>query len=142
LQRKLPLIPARTAFSWAHVDDIARGHVRAMEGGRVGESYIICGPAHTLVDALNIAEGITGVPAPRIHVPPTLMQALAGLLGVVVRVVPVPAEYSAEYLRVNAGVTYLGNNAKARRELGYDPRPLRDGLAETLQHELELLGKA
>jgi len=56
--------------------------------------------------------------------------------------VPVPDEYSAEYLRVNAGTTYLGDNAKARRELGYAPRPLRDGLAETLQHEMRLLGKA
>ena len=50
--------------------------------------------------------------------------------------------YTAEYLRVHAGTTYIGSNAKARREFGYDPRPLHDGLAETLQHELQLLGKA
>ncbi|HLY29456.1 MAG TPA: NAD-dependent epimerase/dehydratase family protein, partial [Ktedonobacterales bacterium] len=30
LQRKLPLLPEKTAFSWAHVDDIARGHILAM----------------------------------------------------------------------------------------------------------------
>jgi len=35
----------------------------------------------------------------------------------------------AEYLRVNAGPTYIGDNAKARRELGYNPRPLKEGLA-------------
>ena len=142
LQRKLPLVPSRTAFCWAHVDDIARGHISAMERGRVGESYIIAGPPHTLVDALNIAQRITGVPAPRIHMPPAAMKATAGLMSVVERVVPVPDDYSAEYLRENAGTTYLGSNAKARRELDYDPRPLRDGLAETLQHELRLLGKA
>ena len=46
----------------------------------------------------------------------------------------------AEYLRVIAGVTYIGNNAKAVRELGYNPRPLQVGLAETMQHEMRLLG--
>ncbi len=142
LQRKLPMIPTRTAFCWAHVDDIARGHILAMERGRPGESYIIAGPPHTLVDALQLAVSITGVPGPRIHVPPAGMKATAALMSVVERAVPVPDEYSAEYLRVNAGTTYLGDNAKARRELGYAPRPLRDGLAETLQHEMRLLGKA
>jgi nucleoside-diphosphate-sugar epimerase len=52
----------------------------------------------------------------------------------------VPADYSAEYLRINAGVTYIGDNSKARRELSYSPRPLREGLAETLRHEMQLLG--
>ena len=46
----------------------------------------------------------------------------------------------AERLRDVAGVTYLGNNGKARGELGFDPRPLEDGLRETLQHEMGLLG--
>jgi len=43
-------------------------------------------------------------------------------------------------LRVTSGVTYLGDNAKARRELGFDPRPLEVGLRETLLHEMHLLG--
>jgi len=43
-------------------------------------------------------------------------------------------------LRINAGVTYLGDNAKARRELGYDPRPLDEGLPPTLLDEMALLG--
>ncbi len=45
-------------------------------------------------------------------------------------------------LRINAGVTYIGDNSKARRELGYHPRPLRDGFAQTLRHEMRLLGMA
>lgn len=140
LQRKLPMIPAKTAFCWAHLDDVARGHILAMERGRPGESYIIAGPMHTLVEALDLAEQICGVPAPRIHVPPILMKAMAATMGLVAKVRPVPDMYSKEYLRVNAGTTYLGSNAKARRELGYDPRPLREGLAETLRHEMRLLG--
>lgn len=140
LTRRLPLVPRRTAYSWAHVDDIALAHVRAMEGGAAGESYIIAGPTHTLADALQIAEGITGVPAPRLHAPPAAMKALARAAGVVERLAPVPENYSAELLRASAGVTYIGDNAKARRELGYSPRPLHEGLGETLHHEMRLLG--
>ncbi len=140
LRRKLPAIPARTDFSWAHVDDIARGHILAMEAGTPGASYIIAGSQHTLVDALNIAEGITGVPAPRFHIPPAAMKGIAMMMSVVERAMPVPPNYSAEYLRVGAGTTYIGDNTKARRELGYAPRPLEEGLRETLHHEMALLG--
>lgn len=140
LHRKLPAIPARTDFSWAHVDDIARGHILAMEAGTPGESYIIAGPEHTLADALDIAARITGITAPRFHIPPAAMKGIAALMGVVGRVLPVPPSYSAEYLRVGAGTTYIGDNTKARRALGYTPRLLEEGLRETLHHEMALLG--
>lgn len=139
LQGKLPIVPARTAFSWVHVEDIARGHILAMEKGVVGESYIIGGPNHTFVEVLHVAETITGVAAPRTTVSPVMMKAMAALMGLVEKAVSVPQEYSSEGLRVSAGATYLGNSAKAKRELGYNPRPLKEGLTETLQHELRLL---
>ncbi len=140
LRRKLPAIPAHTDFCWAHVDDIARGHILAMEAGAPGESYIIAGPEHTLVDAMEIAERITGIPAPRFHIPSAAMKGIATMMGVVGKVLPVPPHYSAEYLRVGAGTTYIGDNTKARRELDYVPRPLEEGLRETLHHEMALLG--
>ncbi|HNE06495.1 MAG TPA: NAD-dependent epimerase/dehydratase family protein, partial [Anaerolineales bacterium] len=43
LKGRLPMLPRQTAMSWAHVDDIVHGHILAMEKGKVGESYIICG---------------------------------------------------------------------------------------------------
>jgi nucleoside-diphosphate-sugar epimerase len=76
--RKLQIIPLRSAYCWAHVDDIARGHILAMEQGRMGESYIIAGPPHTLVEALQLAQDVTGIPAPRLRVPPWTLHALAG----------------------------------------------------------------
>jgi len=48
---------------------------------------------------------------------------------------PLPTMLTPEALRVLAGVTYLGSNAKARAELGYAPRPLAEGLRQTLAHE-------
>jgi nucleoside-diphosphate-sugar epimerase len=140
LRRRLPLVPLVTAYCWAHVEDVARGHVLAMERGRAGESYIIAGPPHTLAEALEIAERITGVPAPRLRVPPGPLKAAARLARWVERVFPLPAGYTAEDLEVMAGVTYLGSNAKAARELGYAPRSLEEGLRETLLEELRRLG--
>jgi nucleoside-diphosphate-sugar epimerase len=43
---------------------------------------------------------------------------------------------------VAAGVSYLGDNAKARRELGYEPRSLEAGLRITLEHEMRLPTKS
>ncbi|HEX5692634.1 MAG TPA: NAD-dependent epimerase/dehydratase family protein, partial [Roseiflexaceae bacterium] len=139
LQRKLPMIVRQSAFAWAHVDDIARGHILAMQRGKPGESYIIGGQIATFEDAIELAEQVTGVPAPRLRLNPGVVKLLSKVMGVVEKAVPVPEEYSAEYLRINAGVTYLGDNGKARRELGYNPRPLAEGLAETLRHEMALL---
>jgi nucleoside-diphosphate-sugar epimerase len=38
------------------------------------------------------------------------------------------------------GTTYPDDKAQARRELGYAPRPVRAGLAETLEDEMKTLG--
>jgi nucleoside-diphosphate-sugar epimerase len=133
LRRRLPFAPARTAYCWGHVDDTAHAHIEAMERGRIGETYIIAGPPHTLIEFFEIAEELTGVPAPKIRVPPGMMRATAALSRLLENFVTLPELYSSESLRETAGVTYLGDNSKARRELGYNPRPLREGLAETLK---------
>jgi nucleoside-diphosphate-sugar epimerase len=140
LQGRQPFMPEGTAFCWAHVDDIAAAHRLAMDKGRPGETYIIAGAPHHLTEFFALAQAITGVPAPRLRLAPGLIKATAALMGLIEKVLPVPESFTAEYLRVNAGTTYWGDNAKARRELGYNPRPLRDGMEETLRHEMRLLG--
>ncbi len=134
------MLPKRTAYCWGHIDDMARAHLLAMEKGRPGETYIIAGPPHSLTEAFEIAESITGVPAPKRHISPATMR----FLSAVAKTFGLLAFWSdndlAETLRVGAGATYLGSHAKARRELDFRPRALEDGLRETLQHEMQLLG--
>lgn len=132
LNGKLPMVPDKTAYCWAHVDDTARGHIQAMERGKVGESYFLTGPIHTLFDALQIAESITGIKAPRLKAAPGMLLALSSLMSLVEKVIPISGQYSSETLRVSAGATYLGTSAKAERELGFTVRPLAEGLRETL----------
>jgi len=141
LRKRLPLIPKISAYCWAHVDDIAQGHLLAMEKARPGSTYIIAGPGHALTEAFEIAAAITGIRAP-LSVPPVMLKITAGFSWFVERFVPLPEMYSSESLRVQAGVTYLGNNEKAKNELGYAPRPLNEGLKQTLTYELQQLHKS
>ena len=137
LQGNLPMLPRETAFCWAHVEDIADGHILAMDKGRVGESYFICGEPYTLYDAYLLASQVSGKKEP-MAVSPKLMEVMSVLVKPFDAILP--ESYTSEGLRITAGVTYLGDNSKAKRELGYDPRPLKDGWAETVRHEMSLLG--
>ncbi|MBI4258417.1 MAG: NAD-dependent epimerase/dehydratase family protein, partial [Thaumarchaeota archaeon] len=139
LRREVMAIPYDTAYCWAHVDDTARGHIQAMEKGRSGEAYIIAGPVHTVIEAMEIAEKITGIPAPKRRLKPRFLKTMATLMALLEKIYPVPETYSSEYLRTVAGVTYLGNSDKARKELDFSPRPLEEGLRETLLHETKVL---
>jgi len=140
LKGQLPMMPKYTAFCWAHVDDIARGHIQAMEKGVPGQNYFLCGPMHTFTEAMHMASKISGVPQPRMQVSPGMMRAMAAFMSVIEKVVPLPESYTGEGLRIVSGVTYIADNSKARHELDFDPRPLEVGLRETLEHEIELLG--
>ena len=140
LRSRLPVTPQRTAFCWAHVEDTAAAHRLAMERGRLGESYIVAGQVHTFREVFELAERLTGIPAPRIHPSPSAMKAMAAFMKFLGALIPLPSAYSAESLQIMAGTTYIGDNRKARRELGFAPRSLEEGLGETLQYEMERLG--
>jgi nucleoside-diphosphate-sugar epimerase len=140
LRRTLPIRPHGAAVCWGHVDDTAHGHVLAMEQGRPGESYILAGPPHTLEEALEIAEEITGIRRPWLRPPAVLLRAMAAAASVVERLIPLPQIYAAETLRLAAGATYLASGEKAQQELGFRARALEDGLRETLLHEMAMLG--
>jgi len=51
------------------VDDVAIGHVRAMERGRIGERYILGNKNLSLREIFDILSRLTGRPAPRLKVP-------------------------------------------------------------------------
>src|SRR5256886_1261981 len=70
LDRKMPAY-LDTGLNWVHVRDVAIGHIRAAEKGRIGERYIL-GNAEgnwTMQQTFAVLAEITGVPAPRIRIP-------------------------------------------------------------------------
>ncbi|MFW5947529.1 MAG: hypothetical protein ACOCUW_03465, partial [Gemmatimonadota bacterium] len=139
LRRRLPVIP-RQGGCWSLVDDIARGHILAMERGVTGRSYNLAGECRMWNDILALAEEITGIAPPRWVLPTWLAQLASWLMRPVAAVAPLPSTYHPETLRVAAGATYFATDARARRELGWRPRPLREGLEVTLRAEMKALG--
>jgi len=134
---QLPMLPRKTAQCWAHVDDIVQGHILAMEKGKIGESYIICGEYFETLEAFKLAAKVAGKRPPA-AAPPEMMK----IMSLLVKPLDawLPDEYTSEGLRIIAGVTYVGDNSKAKRELGYNPRPVSEGWAETVRYEMKLLG--
>ena len=137
LKGQLPMLPSKAGNCLAHVDDIVHGHILAMEKGKPGEAYILTGECHTLADIFKLASELTGKRMPMIA-PAWIFSVLSVLVSPFDKFLP--PTYTSEGLRVIAGVTYMGNCSKAKRELGYNPRPFREGWGKTLRHEMKLLG--
>lgn len=131
------MLPSQTTLCWGYVDDIVQGHILAMEKGKIGESYIIAGEPYEVVEAFKLASQITGKRAPGV-VSYKMMKTLSKLVKPFDSILP--ETYTSEGLREIAGPTYMGDNSKAKRELGYNPRPFREGWEQTLHHEMKLLG--
>ncbi|MDG5761212.1 NAD-dependent epimerase/dehydratase family protein [Natronococcus sp. A-GB1] len=139
LKGDLPMIPRGHYAPWDHVGDIADGHLRAMDHGESGETYIIAGEPRDAVDVYECAEEITGVPTPRV-VSPKVFGALGKVMSVVEKVVTPPEGFEAEGLRFFAGGRWPADNSKATEELGIAHRPLEEGLRDYFEWEMEQQG--
>ncbi|MBK9926780.1 MAG: NAD-dependent epimerase/dehydratase family protein [Anaerolineales bacterium] len=137
LKGQLPMVPTQTELCWAHVDDTVEGHILAMEKGKIGESYMICGKPYKVADMFILASKVAGKRAPMVA-PHQLVKALSVIASPFDSFLP--ETYTSEGLRIIAGVTYIGDNSKAKRELGYDPRPVSTGWPDIIRHEMSLLG--
>ena len=58
-----------TGMNLIDVEDVALGHVRAMERGRIGERYILGNQNLMFRDICQMLSQLTGVPAPRVRLP-------------------------------------------------------------------------
>jgi dihydroflavonol-4-reductase len=121
------------------VDDIAEGHLLAAERGRVGESYILAGPTFEWKPLTESWEDLTGIPAPRLWMPDSvvgLMQTLVGAL----EGAGFHQEFSAEGLGTIRDYTFWATAAKATRELGWQARSRDETSRAVLGYEITRLG--
>jgi dihydroflavonol-4-reductase len=122
-----------TGLNMVHVDDCAAGHLLAYDKGRIGERYILGGENMTLKAILTEIAEITGGRPPWIKVPPEAV---------------LPVAYAAQaWAWMTKGreplVTVVGvrlakkphvfRTDKAKDELGYAPRPAREGLIDAVE---------
>lgn len=133
-QPPFPFLPAPTTMmTYAHVEDVAEGHVLAAEKGRIGESYILAGTAVPLGEMVDFWARLTGKRPPTFHIPAVVLRSLMPLVKQVGQVIHLPQTFSAEAMAAS-GTTYIAQADKARAELGWHGRSLHRGMLEALGH--------
>jgi dihydroflavonol-4-reductase len=120
-----------TSLNLVHVDDVAAGHVAALERGRIGELYILGGENVSLANMLAEIARLIGRRPPRLRIPRAAVVPVA-----------LAAETIARFTRREPFVTLDGlrmakhhmvfASAKAERELDYRARPFGEGLADSI----------
>jgi nucleoside-diphosphate-sugar epimerase len=132
---RLPLIAfGDLGVSAVHRDDVADGILAALEKGRPGEEYVLGGDIVRLRDILNTAADVLGRKRPRGDLPTGVVRGIAPVGGVVGPLLGYPPNIH-EVITASDGVTYWATSDKAKAELGYDPRPLAQGLRDTFAAE-------
>jgi dihydroflavonol-4-reductase len=120
-----------TGLNLAHVDDVAAGHIAALERGRIGERYILGGDNVFLADMLADIANIVGRRPPKLKLPRTMLYPLAYGAELLASVRGVAPFITMDGLRMAAHHMFF-DDSKARRELGYVSRPYREGLADAI----------
>lgn len=117
--------------NYGFIDDVAEGHLLALRHGRVGERYLLGGENVSLKQLFRLIDELTG--KRHRQIPIFRPGALLFAWGQRKR-----AEWFGVYPTITPGwvrtflVDWSFSCAKAERELGYRPTPLRDGLSRTL----------
>lgn len=111
--------------------DVAQGILLALRHGRVGEIYNICGEALSHNEANVIVSELAGIYPWRLNVPKYGVLALAWVWTKLSRYTGREPFYPLN-LRLYVFQDWRVSIAKARRELGFEPTPFREGARETL----------
>jgi dihydroflavonol-4-reductase len=122
-----------TGLNIVHVDDVAEGHVLAMEKGRVGEAYILGGDDLMLGQFFAMIAGQAGRKPPAIRLPIAPLVPLAWVLERIAGITGKTPLMTNEILKM-AHKKMFFRSAKAKRELGYAPRPAAEAVAGALAY--------
>jgi farnesol dehydrogenase len=128
---RIRLADAGVLANWVHAEDVAAGILLASRRAHRGAHYVLGGPENvSFGDLLGLVEELSGVHRhlltlqPRTAVAVGRLAELWGHLGGSVSLTRGWVRTFLEDHRVDI--------APARRDLGYDPRPLRRGVGETI----------
>ncbi len=120
-----------TGLNLAHVDDVAAGHVAALERGRIGERYILGGDNVFLADMLADIARLVGRRPPTLKLPRAMLYPIAYGAELLASVRGVEPFITMDGLRMARHHMFF-DDSKARRELAYVSRPYREGLADAI----------
>jgi dihydroflavonol-4-reductase len=120
-----------TGLNLVHVDDVAEGHMLALEKGRIGERYILGGQDATLEEMLGAIAPLVGRRPPRLRLPRVPLYPLAYLAEAAARLSGKEPFITVDGLKMSKH-KMLFSSAKAERELGYRARPYGLAIADAI----------
>jgi dihydroflavonol-4-reductase len=129
-QGKIPAF-VDTGLNLVHVDDVAEGHLLALEKGRVGERYILGGKDLSLREMLADIAALTGRKAPTLALARGPLYPLAFVAEGLAQITGKAPMLTRDALDMAAHHMFF-TSAKAERELGYKARPHGEALADAL----------
>lgn len=141
LQGRLPGIvgPGDRLWSYAFVDDVAAGHVAALERGGRGERYFLCGDNVDMNGFFAALEAVAGVAPPARHVPYGVATVAGAVQWLWAELTGRPPRLTHEVVRVFRE-HWAYSSAKAEGALGYPRTPLEEGLRRTVAWLREVHG--
>lgn len=132
LNHRLPgLIGAEQRWSYAYVDDVAAGHVAAIERGRIGAQYRLGGENARQMAIFEIVRDLTGHKLPR-RIPrwaAVTVGAVQELRAAMTGRPPLLTAGTVEILTRD----WTFDSDVAMSELGYRITPLRDGVTRVVE---------
>ena len=120
-----------TGLNLVHVDDVAEGHLLALDKGRIGERYILGGQDATLAEMLGVIAELSNRRAPRINLPRGPIYPIAYAAEAWARMSGREPFVTVDALRMSEHHMFF-SSAKAERELGFRARPYRAAVADAL----------
>lgn len=120
-----------SGLNLVHVDDVAQGHVRALERGRIGERYILGGQDVSLRAMLATIARLAGRRPPAIGLPRAPLFPLAWANEQLARITGREPFLTRDGLRMAAHNMYF-SSARAERDLDYRARPHEEALADAI----------
>jgi dihydroflavonol-4-reductase len=121
-----------TGLNLVHVDDVAQGHVLALERGQMGERYILGGDDMSLADMLAIIARRVGRKPPRLRLPLAAVVPVALAAEGWGRLTGREPFVTLDGLRMARAPMYF-SSAKAEAALGYVHRPATAALADAVE---------
>lgn len=130
---RLPaLVGGRRRMSWVHLDDLVDGVLRVLEHAPPGERYLLTGEVATLERLVAEVERLSATAAPRLRLSPTVARGVGILTAPLYKLRRRRSPFLRDYLRSLAR-EWAFDDAKARRELGWQRRDLAAGLPPTVE---------
>jgi len=126
-----------TGLNLVHVDDVAEGHILAFKHGQIGQRYVLGGYNMCLKDILAEIAAITGRPCPKIRLPHGLILPIAYVAEAWARIFGLGEPFvTVDGVRLARKFMYFSSE-KARHDLGFSSRPVKEALIDAVNWFLE-----